>query len=42
MIKLEKSESMKEQKHEILEILSRFKCEASFKAVRVIIDVDPL
>ncbi len=42
MIKLEKSESMKEQKHEILETMSRFKCEASFKAVRVIIDVDPV
>ncbi len=42
LIKLEKSESMKNQKHDILETISRFKGEASYKAVRVIIDVDPV
>jgi primosomal protein N' (replication factor Y) len=42
LIKLEKSENLKEQKHEILETINRFKGEASYKAVRVIIDVDPV
>jgi primosomal protein N' (replication factor Y) len=42
MVKLEKSENLKEQKREILETINRFKGEASFKAVRVIIDVDPV
>ena len=42
MIKLEKSENLKDQKHEILETINRFKGEASYKAVRVIIDVDPV
>jgi primosomal protein N' (replication factor Y) (superfamily II helicase) len=42
MLKLERSENLKDQKHEILETISRFKGEASYKAVRVIIDVDPV
>jgi primosomal protein N' (replication factor Y) (superfamily II helicase) len=42
MLKLERSENLNQQKHEILETISRFKGEASYKAVRVIIDVDPV
>jgi primosomal protein N' (replication factor Y) (superfamily II helicase) len=42
MIKLEKSENRNEQKHEILETINRFKGQASYKAVRVVIDVDPV
>jgi primosomal protein N' (replication factor Y) (superfamily II helicase) len=42
MLKLERSENLNQQKHEILETISRFKGEASYKSVRVIIDVDPV
>jgi len=42
MIKLEKSENLSTQKHEIIETINQFKGEASYKAVRVIVDVDPV
>jgi primosomal protein N' (replication factor Y) len=42
LVKLEKSENLKEQKKTILDVIGKFKGIASYKAVRVIIDVDPV
>jgi len=42
LVKLEKSESLKDQKQVMLETISRFKGEGRYKGIRVVVDVDPV
>ncbi|MBM3436645.1 MAG: primosomal protein N', partial [Bacteroidetes bacterium] len=42
LVKLEKSENLREQKEIILLTINKFKAEGRFKGIRVVVDVDPV
>lgn len=42
LVKLEKSENLREQKKTVMEIIGKFKQEGRFKGIRVVVDVDPV